>query len=59
MLFIYVVIGVWISYKRNWYKHRSKEMAENSIFFNIIFSPICLILAGFNEFVLKTWKNIE
>jgi len=57
ILFIWVVIGVWISFKRNWYKHRAKEMTENAIFFNIIFSPICLILAGFNEFILKKWKN--
>ena len=58
-IFIWVVIGVWISYKRNWYIYLSFDNFDSKFICacNIIFAPIALIIAFFDVFIKKPWKN--
>lgn len=59
-IFIWVVIGVWICYKRNWYKDYDSEFHDTPKFVcacNIIFAPIALIQAFFDVFIKNSWKK--
>jgi hypothetical protein len=60
-IFIWLVIGVWICYKRNWYKHLSDYNGDSTPNFvcgcAILFSPIALLIALFDVFVKSSWKK--
>ena len=65
-IFMWVVVGVWICYKRNWYKdlgnYKAIGFADSTSNFvcgcTIVFVPIALILAFFDVFIKNNWKNI-
>ena len=56
-IFIWVVVGLWINYKRNWYRSKDKYTREESCGFNLILAPIALIIVFFKEFLIKPWNN--
>jgi hypothetical protein len=60
-IFIWVVIGVWICYKRNWYKDTYDNFSDTTPNFvcgcTIVFAPIALILAFFDVFIKNSWKK--
>lgn len=59
-IFIWVVVGVWISYKRNWYKdniYSNQDERNICIGVNIIFAPIALVIALFDIFIKGSWKK--
>lgn len=60
-IFIWVVIGVWICYKRNWYKDVGAFSSDDTPNFvcgvTIILAPISLIIAFFDVFIKKSWKK--
>ena len=56
--FIWVVVGLWINHKRNWYKHEiDKDTRQESCGFNLILAPIALIIVFFKEFLINPWNN--
>jgi hypothetical protein len=56
--FIWVVVGLWINHKRNWYKHEiDKDTREISCAFNIILAPIALIIVFLKVFLINPWNN--
>lgn len=61
MVIIWVIVGCWISYKRDWYNGvKSPEMdppQELSIAMNIFLAPIALLIAIFREFIQSDWKK--
>ena len=62
-IFIWLVIGVWICYKRNWYKHLPSYSDDSTPNFVcgcvIVFSPIALLIALFSVFIIDSWKKDE
>lgn len=60
-IFIWVVVGVWICYKRNWYKDAGAFESDDTPNFvcgvTIILAPISLILALFDVFVKNPWRK--
>ena len=56
-IFIWVVVGLWINHKREWYRSEDKDTREASCFFNIILAPIALIIVFFKEFLINPWNN--
>jgi hypothetical protein len=59
-IFIWVVIGVWICYKRNWYKNVEFTTDDTPNFVcgvTIILAPIALIMAFFDVFIKNSWKK--
>lgn len=55
-IIILVFIGIWICYKRDWYKPETFE-GPLYILGTIIFMPIALIIALVREFFIKDWSN--
>lgn len=59
---IWVITGVFISFKRNWYTHISYNTKSDRNFLctmNIIFAPIALVIAMYKEFLFDKWNNEE
>lgn len=57
-IFIWVVVGLWINHKRNWYKQLiDKDTREASYFFNVLLAPFALFLAFIRIFILNPWNN--
>lgn len=57
-IFIWIVVGLWINHKRNWYKYEvDKDSRENRCFFTVLLSPIALIIVFFKEFLINPWNN--
>jgi hypothetical protein len=54
-IFIWIVVGIWICYKYNWYDKTTDW--GFGVFFTIIFSPLSLVFAFFEVFLIKPWKN--
>lgn len=53
----WLVIGIWISYKRNWYSSEDDFGFESlAIFANVIFAPISIIIVILREIVLRNWN---
>lgn len=59
--FMWVVIGVWICYKRNWYKYLADYNDDSTPNFvcgcTIVFAPMSLILALFDVFCKKIMEK--
>lgn len=60
LIFIWVVVGVWICYKNNWFKeyHWLKSSGESHYSvcpFAIIFCPFLLLAEFFRVFIIKRW----
>ena len=60
-IFIWVVVGTWICFKRNWYKDAGEFGSDDTPNFlcgvTIIFAPICLLIAIFDVFIKNSWKK--
>jgi hypothetical protein len=60
-IFIWIVVGLWINHKREWYRGYNFEGFEDERRFhcvmNVIFSPISLIIAFLKEFLINPWNN--
>lgn len=65
---IWIIVGFWISHKRDWYKgsrYTSAEFMPNPtesdrilrIIMGILASPISLLVAFIIEFVIRDWEN--
>lgn len=61
LAFIWILLGCLICFKRNWYSHIPKTSNGTTradyIGATITLSPIALIIAIFNEFILRDWNN--
>lgn len=61
-IFMWLVIGTWICYKRNWYKDTTDYANDSTPNFicgcTIVFAPIALILAFFDVFIKNNWKKM-
>lgn len=55
IVILWIILGNFISYKRKWYS--TYEVPEMFIIINMMFSPIALLIALFNEFIWKDWSN--
>ena len=51
---IWIIIGAWICYKRNWYEHEGLDQWL-AIFLTILFLPLTLIIALGREFIGRDW----
>ena len=56
-IFIWIVVGLWINHKRNWYNGEDTDTRELSCAFNLILAPIALIIVFFKEFLINPWNN--
>lgn len=58
-IIIWIIIGVWVAYKRNWYDKQEYEdpPAGVYIFMSAVLGPIALLIAFFREMVFKKWDN--
>jgi len=56
---IYLILGIWVCYKRNWYKNQNLILCGVVFYsiFAIILMPINLIIVLFCEFIIKDWEN--
>jgi TRAP-type C4-dicarboxylate transport system permease small subunit len=57
---LWVIVGCWISYKRNWYADfaNDEEWPQGVVIGIVIMSaPLCLIIAFFKEMVFDSWNN--
>lgn len=54
----WVLLGIWTSYKRRWYKDCPDiGFAYTCIVFNILLSPFALCISLFTEFINKKWED--
>lgn len=53
---LWVIVGFWIAYKRNWYKYAGDDQ-RFIIWATVIFAPISLIIAFFSVMVIGKWQN--
>ena len=58
---LWVIIGLWLSYKRNWYQEHNELPGPDkglAVFLNIIFMPLVLLYTIFFEYLNDDWgKN--
>jgi len=52
---LYLIIGLWLSYKREWYKHDEDQVL--SMLFAIAFMPLNFITIIIRELILRKWNN--
>lgn len=58
--FIWIVVGVWISYKRDWYKsYNNLDSSDRigAVFCNIALMPIMLFVTIFLQYIKADWEN--
>jgi hypothetical protein len=58
---LWVILGFWISYKRNWYEIFKGDDDDWTQFIVICIvvaaAPLCLIIAFVREMLLDNWNN--
>ena len=58
---LWVIIGLWVSFKRNWYEKYDGgvEAPPGFIFItmSVLLGPIALLIAFVREMVFKKWDN--
>ena len=57
LIFIWIIVGVWITYKRNWYIDSEDWDGDFICIINIVFAPLALIIAFFRIFIMGSWKK--
>ena len=58
-LMLYISFGMWLCFKRNWYKSMELEI-DGILFMNalaIVFMPLNFIIIVFRELILREWDN--
>ena len=53
---LYIIIGLWICFKRDWYKHYIDQGGVCTA--AVIFMPINLLIVFFKEFLINKWNSI-
>jgi ABC-type anion transport system duplicated permease subunit len=53
---IWVFIGVWIAWKREWYKVLAEDQV-GAIILAVVLMPLILLLALIREFIFRDWDN--
>lgn len=53
---LWVIVGFWIAYKRNWYEYAGDDQ-KFIIWVTVIFAPISLIIAFFSVMIIGKWQN--
>lgn len=59
---LWVIVGSWVAYKRNWYEsYKNSEETPQFllILVTIIGAPVALAIAIFEEMVLDSWNNTK
>lgn len=56
-IFIWLVVGTWICYKRDWYRDTHIDTPNFICTVSIIFAPIALLIAFFDVFIKNSWKK--
>ena len=56
---LYISLGLWITYKRNWYNGMRQDNAErfNINLLAVVLMPLNLIIVIFRELILREWDN--
>lgn len=58
---LWIVLGLWISFKRNWYfvppESNDSSWEQIPIWGNILFCPIALLIALCRQFIFNKWDN--
>lgn len=57
---IWLIIGLWVAFKRNWYIHYQNDDEMPQIIIcgaTIVFGPISLVIAIIKEMGFKKWDN--
>ncbi|HND46750.1 MAG TPA: hypothetical protein PLC61_10190 [Chitinophagales bacterium] len=61
VVLLWIIIGLWINYKRNWYKdfHENTEGISPGFACTVsfVFAPINLLIVLYEEFINKDWDN--
>jgi uncharacterized membrane protein len=58
-IIIWIIIGVWVSYKRDWYDKQEYEEPPSLVYIlmSVVLGPVALLIAFFREMVFKKWDN--
>lgn len=59
-IILWIIIGLWISYKRNWYQDcEDLEFDPRDpltfVFLNVLASPLAFVISLFKEYINKKW----
>jgi len=58
---LWVIVGFWIAYKRNWYTKWfdgvDSPPASLAILVCVVFAPVSLIIAFVREMLIDKWNN--
>ncbi len=54
---LWVIVGIWIAFKRDWYKEAPNGDESFCCWVSVIFAPINLIIVLFKVFVIKPWNK--
>jgi ABC-type glycerol-3-phosphate transport system permease component len=57
IIILWVIVGFWIAYKRNWYEYAGRDDQNFIIWMTVIFAPISLIIAFFSVMIIGKWQN--
>ena len=58
IILLWVIVGTWISYKRNWYKGFDYNNGYGTpVIFNIVFAPISLIITLCSRLFYEPWQK--
>jgi hypothetical protein len=58
-IILWIIIGVWVSYKRNWYDKYGYDDPPSGVYIamSILLGPLALFIAFFREMVFRKWDN--
>lgn len=56
-VWLYVIIGVWVCYKRKWYSYLTSDERGPAIIFGIALMPFNFLIAFAKEFLWRDWDN--
>lgn len=58
---LWVIIGIWICWKRQWYINQveddDRSFANFICILNIAFMPLAVFISFLNEYVIRKWNN--
>lgn len=56
-IIVYLIIGVWICYKRDFYDKYEEDNIPIIMFFATLCMPINLLIVFIKQFILNKWKS--
>ena len=56
---LWLLLGLWISYKRNWYVNSIEfgYVNEINVICNLLFAPLTILIALYDEFINTNWRK--